>query len=300
MKIRDLGEFRLIKRIERQIKLSGRVVKGIGDDTAVLRYKKDRYLLFTCDMLVEGVHFHKGEAGYLVGRKSVSVNVSDIASMGGIPQYAVISLGVPKSLNLGYVDGLYRGIRDVARKFKIDIVGGDTVGSDKIVINIALMGEVERKNLVLRSGAKDKDAIFMTGSIGGSLKGRHLAFMPRLDETRFLVKNFRINSMIDISDGLLADLGHILESSNVGAVIYEKAIPISKDAEDFKNALSDGEDFELIFTISRSEERRLMKTWPFKTRISRIGEIYKRRKGLFLVRRNAREEKIRPGGYTHF
>lgn len=300
MKLKDLGEFNFINRINRTIKLSGRVIKGIGDDAGVLKYTKDKYLLFTTDMLLEGKHFYKGSSAGLVGEKALSSNVSDIAAMGGIPKFAVISIGFPGSLNLKYADELYKGIRRVAGRFSVDLVGGDTVGSMKIVINIALIGEVEKANLVLRSKAKEKDAIFVTGNIGGSIKLKHLNFTPRLKEARFLVKNFKINSMIDISDGLLADLGHILEESNKGAVIYEKTMPVSKDAAGFDSAIRDGEDFELIFTLPERYVDRLENIWPFKTRLSMIGQIRSVRKGLSLIRKNGKSEKIKPTGFTHF
>ncbi len=301
MRLRDLGEFDLIDRIAGRIKVSPRVLKGIGDDAAVLRYKKDRFLLFTTDMLVEGRHFYRRSGGYLIGKKSLSVNISDIAAMGGLPKSALIALGLPASLDVRYVDELYRGMREIAREFKIDLAGGDIVGSEKIIIDIALLGEVERKSIVLRSGAKEGDSIFLTGAIGGALKGRHLTFKPRLKEARFLVRRFKIHSMIDVSDGLLADIGHILRSSQVGAVIYEKDIPLSKDAKDFDSGVTDGEDFELVFTMSQAEGKRLGKIWPFKTRISRIGEIKNTRKKLFiLVRKSGRKKRIRSLGYTHF
>ncbi len=300
MKLKDLGEFNFINRISKAIRLSSQVVKGIGDDAAVLKYTKDKYLLFTTDMLLEGKHFYKSSSAGLVGEKALSSNVSDIAAMGGIPKFAVISIGFPGSLNLKYADELYKGIRRVADKFSVDLVGGDTVGSNKIIINIALIGEVEIKNLALRSKAKEKDAIFVTGNIGGSIKLKHLNFTPRLKEARFLVKNFKINSMIDISDGLLADLGHILEESNKGAVIYEKTMPVSNDTAGFDSAIRDGEDFELIFTLSEQHVDRLENIWPFKTRLSRIGQICSVCKGFSLIRKNGKSEKIKPTGFTHF
>jgi len=300
MKLKDLGEFKFIDRIEKGIRLSSRVIKGIGDDAAVLKYKKDKYLLFTTDMLLEGRHFYRSSRPKLVGEKALSCNISDIAAMGGLPRFAVISIGLPGSLNLGYADGLYRGIKKVAARFGIDLVGGDTVSSEKIIINIALIGEVEKENLALRSGAKQNDAIFVTGDIGGSIKGRHLNFSPRLKEARFLVKNFKINSMIDVSDGLLADLGHILQESDKGARIFEKAVPVSQDAADFDSAVMDGEDFELIFTFPEKHADRLKKIWPFKTRLSRIGAILNKRKGFYLVRKSGKSERIKPVGFTHF
>jgi thiamine-monophosphate kinase len=300
MKLRDLGEFNFINRISKAIKLSSQVVKGIGDDAAVLKYTKDKYLLFTTDILLEGKHFYKGSSAGLVGKKALSSNISDIAAMGGIPKFAVISIGLPGSMNLKYADELYKGIRKVADKFSVDLVGGDTVGSNKIIINIALIGEVEIKNLALRSKAKEEDAIFVTGDIGGSIKLKHLNFTPRLKEARYLVKNFKINSMIDVSDGLLADLGHILEESDKGAVIYEKTIPVSKDAIDFNLAMRDGEDFELIFTLPKKQVDRLEDIWPFETRLSRIGRICSVCKGFYLIRKNGKSEKIKSAGFTHF
>ncbi|MDO8603253.1 MAG: thiamine-phosphate kinase [Candidatus Omnitrophota bacterium] len=300
MRLKDLGEFNFINRISKTIKLSSRVIKGIGDDAAVLRHTKDKYLLFTADMLVEGKHFHKGAKAGLVGGKALSCSVSDIAAMGGVPKFAVISIGLPGSLGLKYADGIYKGIKKAADRFGVDLVGGDTVGSEKIIINIALTGEVEKKSLALRSNAEENDAIFVTGNIGGSIKLKHLNFTPRLKEARFLVKNFTVNSMIDISDGLLADLGRILKESGKGAIIYESAIPVSKNALGFDSAVRDGEDFELIFTLPESSACRLKKFWPFKTKISEIGRICSFRKGFFLVRKNGKSERIKPAGFTHF
>lgn len=300
MKLKDLGEFGLINRLSKRINLSRDVVKGIGDDAAVFKHKRDSYLLFTTDMFVEGRHFYKRSKGYLVGKKCLSANISDIAAMGGIPKFTLVSLGAPGSLGLRYVDELYRGIRDVCKRFNVDLAGGDTVYSEKIVINIALLGEVEKKNLVLRNGAREGDSIFITGSIGGSIRGKHLDFTPRLKEARFLVENFKVHSMIDSSDGLIADLGHILRLSKKGADIYERKIPVSKNAKSFDTAIRDGEDFELIFTISKRKEGRLIGSWPFRTSLSRIGEVYKASRNLNLIRKNGERLKIKPTGYSHF
>lgn len=300
MRLKDLGEFNFIERINKDIKLSGRVIKGIGDDAAVLSYTKNKYLLFTTDMLAEGKHFYKSDKPESVGLKAMSCNISDIAAMGGIPRFAVISVGLPGSLDLKYSDGLYKGIKKSAHRFGVDLVGGDTVGSEKIVINIALTGEVEKKNLTLRSGAKEKDVIFITGCVGGSIKLKHLNFTPRLKEARFLVNNFKVSSMIDVSDGLLADLGHVLKESDKGAMIYENKVPVSKNALNFNSAVRDGEDFELVFTLPEPNAARLKKIWPFKTKISEIGRICGSRKGFLLVRKNGKSEKIKPEGFTHF
>ncbi|MFA5389348.1 MAG: thiamine-phosphate kinase [Candidatus Omnitrophota bacterium] len=300
MRLDKLGEFNFIKRISSGTRLSSGVIKGIGDDAAVLKCTGNRYLLFTTDMLVEGKHFSKSHKPYLVGKKSISCNISDIAAMGGRPVSFVISLGAPGNLDTKYTDELYRGIEETAKKFRIDLVGGDTVASEKIVLNIAMLGEVKKKNLVLRNGAKKGDAVFITGAIGGSIKRKHLVFTPRLEEAGFLVKNFKINSMIDVSDGLLADLGHILEESHKGAVIYENAVPVSREAKGFDQAVRDGEDFELIFTLSRKDAGKLKSIWPFRTRLSEIGEVLDSGKKFSIVRKNGKTENIKPTGFTHF
>lgn len=300
MRLEKLGEFNFINRISKGLKLSGDVVRGIGDDAAVLKYTKDKYLLLTTDMLIEGKHFYRNERPYRVGRKSVSCNISDIIAMGGKPTFFVISLGLPGGLDTRYTDDLYRGIRDIAKRFKVNLVGGDTVSSDKIVINIAMLGEVEKNNLVLRSGAKKGDIIFITGDIGGSIRGRHLDFTPRLKESRFLVENFNINSMIDVSDGLLADLSHILKESDKGAVIFEEKIPVSKNAAGFDSAVRDGEDFELVFTLPARYASALERKWPFRTRLSEIGRVLSGSKVFSLIRKNGKSEKIKPIGFTHF
>lgn len=298
MLIRKIGEFGLIERFARRIKTDSSVIKGSGDDCAVLKFSKDKYLLATCDMLIEGVDFTPAEDPYLIGRKSVAVSLSDIAACAGIARYALISLGLPGGASVGSVDRIFRGMLDLAGRYKINIIGGDLSRADKITIDVSMLGFVEKKFLAVRGGAKNGDIIFVSGSLGGSIKGKHLRFTPRLKEARFLARNFRINSMIDISDGLAQDLGHILKASRKGAVIYEKAIPLSAQAKGLSDALYSGEDFELLFTLSQKDSRRLLKSGPkiFKP----IGEITKERNGLSLIDKNNRQKKILPLGYRHF
>ncbi len=302
-KIKNLGEIGLIERLTKRIKLDKSVVLGAGDDAAVIRWTRDRYLLYTCDMIIEDVHFRlKDAAPFQIGRKALAVNISDIAAMGGVPRYAVISIGINPATPVSFVDRLYRGIEALAKRFKINIVGGDTNSSRKLVIDISLLGEVEKENLVTRSGAKRGDLILITGAIGGSIKGRHLNFMPRLAESRRLVKNFKINSMIDVSDGLILDLGRILKASSCGAVIYEMAVPLSKDASSFASAIKNGEDFELLFTMGQKEAARFFKTElaRFGTDVSMIGEVVEKRNGIKLVDGTGRIRNIKAKGYTHF
>lgn len=302
-RLKDIGELGLIKRLSARARYGKTVVKGIGDDAAVIRWTKDKYLLFTCDMSVEGVHFKLKEATpFQIGWKALGRNISDIAAMGGLPRYALVSIGLPRRLDLSFLDGVYKGVDDLARHFKIDIVGGDTAGSNEVVIDVSLIGEVEKRSLTLRSGARAGDVILVTGSVGGSIKGKHLTFMPRLTEARRLVRSYKVNSMIDVSDGLLLDLWRVLEASGAGATLCEGAIPVSGCADSFRGALSDGEDFELLFTMSVKEARVFFdKEVPrMKTPVALIGEVTDKKRGYRMIRRDGSVEKLEPKGYLHF
>ncbi len=298
MLIKNIGEFGLIERIKKLIKTDASVVKGPGDDCAVIKFSKDKYMLFTSDMIVEGVDFTGKDRPYLIGRKAIAVSVSDIAACAGLPRYCLVSLAMPQNSPVEFIDKLIKGMLSVAKKYGINIVGGDLSRSKQLTIDVSMLGIVEKKNLVLRSGAKIGDIIFVTGKLGGSILGKHLRFIPRLKEARFLVKNFRVNSMIDISDGLACDLGHILEESSTGAIIYEDLIPISQQARNLNDALYGGEDFELLFTVSAYEAKKLYrkKLTGFKP----IGEIVDKKYGLRLVDKRSRDKIIKPKGFQHF
>lgn len=303
MKLKGLGEFGLIEKVSKGIRVDNSVVKGIGDDAAVIRWERNRYLLFATDMIIEGVHFDlRHSAPFDIGWKALGINISDIAAMGGRPRYVALSLGLPNDLDLRFIDGIYAGLKSLAKKFNVNIVGGDTNSSGRIIIDVAILGEVRKDELVLRSGAKIGDIIVVTGRLGGSMKGRHLKFMPRVKESSFLVKNFKINSMIDISDGLSSDLAHICRQSLVGAKIYESLIPVSKDSPPIKNALHDGEDFELLFTVSKNIFKNLMKKFKknLKTPITAIGEVTRENAGIKIVDRYGKTKPLKERGFSHF
>ena len=294
-----MGEFGFIEFIAKWTGKNKKVIKGIGDDAAVLPYSKDKYLLLTTDMLIEGVHFVRKDGAAAIGRKALACNISDIAAMGGFPKWAVVSAGLPAGLKVDFAAGLYNGILKLAKRYDVAIVGGDTNASAKIIINIALLGEVSRKNLVLRSGAQKNDMIFVTGPLGRSLKTKkHLHFTPRLAESQYLVKNFRPTSMIDISDGLASDLRHILDQSRAGAFIYEKFIPKAKGAG-LQEALSDGEDFELLFTLSPKDANRFIGT-PKDFHFFYIGRIVDKKEGFVLIDKNGRAKDVFLKGFRHF
>ena len=291
MKISQIGEFGLIDALKAFAPVSKDVIKGIGDDAAVLPYSKSEYQLLTTDMLAEGVHFTRRMPPQAIGHKALACNISDIAAMGGYPTFAVVSIGLPKDFSVHFIKGVYKGMQRTAQAFNVSIVGGDTIKTDKMVINIALLGLVEKKCLVTRDGAKPWDWIFVTGPLGGSLKsGRHLNFNPRLAQARFLVENFKPNAMMDISDGLAGDLNHILQESQVGARLDHDSIPRHKGAS-LSQAFNDGEDFELLFTLSAKNAAALM-DWQTKERSFYFYPIG-------TITANAKE-KIDSKSFTHF
>jgi thiamine-monophosphate kinase len=301
------GEFAYIDWLRRRTPAAENVLVGPGDDTAVLR-PPTRPLLVTTDMLLDGSCFRLAEAGpRRVGRKAIAVNLSDIASMAGVPTAAVVSVGLPRSGGRGLAEELYLGMREVADAFAVPLVGGDTNSWDgPMSISVTLLGEATERGPVLRSGAKVGDWIMVTGPLGGSILGHHLDFTPRVHEALILHRTVDLNAMIDLSDGLAKDLHHICEESRCGAVLFADAIPISDAAREMAardgrspldHALSDGEDFELVFTTSKAAGDLLMREQP-NTRLPlfRIGEIVA--EGYWL-NRDGTQEALGPRGYEH-
>jgi thiamine-monophosphate kinase len=298
MRISELGEFALIERFRRRIRTASSVIKGSGDDCAVLKFDRARYQLFTCDMLVEGVDFSSQEGPFLVGRKSIAVSLSDIAACAGIPAHCLVSLGLPKKTSVSFTDKLFQGMLAMARKFNLNLVGGDLSSSPKLVIDVSMLGFVEKKYFISRGNARAGDVIFVSGTLGGSIFGRHLKFTPRVKEARYLVENFRINAMIDVSDGLAQDLGHILRQSSKGAVLFEDLLPFDSRAKGLDDLLYSGEDFELLFTASRPQAEKILRKSGrlFKP----IGEIVGQGRGITLITTAGEERGIQPKGFRHF
>jgi thiamine-monophosphate kinase len=275
------GEFDYIRWVRSQTSTNPRVIVGPGDDCAVLERPSNR-LLVTTDMLMEGVDFFLAEAGpRRVGRKAMAVNLSDIAAMAGVPTAAVVSVALPQKGGREIGEELFLGMRDVADAFQVSIGGGDTNSwAGGLVISVTVLGEATAKGPVLRSGAKPGDWIFVTGPLGGSLLGKHLDVTPRVKEALILHKAVDLHAMIDISDGLAADLNHILEESRCGAVLHVDSIPIAPAAHErakqtgktpLEHALGDGEDFELIFTVSPADGAMLLREPP-SPGLVKIGE----------------------------
>jgi thiamine-monophosphate kinase len=284
-----VNEFDLINLLTRSLPANSSVVTGAGDDCAVLDLDlHDRCLLFKTDAVVEGIHFTTDAPPEKIGHKALARCLSDIAAMAGTPTAAVVTIALPRKHDPKVLEGIYSGMNALARHYDVAIVGGETTTNpERLLISVALVGSVPRGKAVLRSGARAGDAIFVSGDLGGSLSGKHLEFEPRLAEAGWLAQNFQIHSMIDLSDGLAGDLRHILRASNVGAELLSSAIPISPVARRLAKAessqkppllaaLTDGEDFELLFTLSARDAVPLLDAWKKefpRLRLSCIGKI---------------------------
>jgi len=309
-----VNEFELIDSLKKQLPINKAVVTGAGDDCAVLDLGlPDRYVLFKTDAVVEGVHFEAATDAARVGHKALARCLSDIAAMGGDATAALITLALPPKFDPVWVEQLYSGISQLARRYEVAIVGGETTTNpERRLISVSLLGTVSKKTCVLRAGAKPGDAIFVTGELGGSRGGKHIDFEPRLDQGKWLASHVEIHAMIDISDGLAGDLRHILLAANVGAELLSDAIPISRAAklqarQESSNkppllaALTDGEDFELLFTVAAGDAVRLLDAWKTAfsdLRLTCIGKIIEGA-GLKLRDREGLRE-INLGGYAHF
>ena len=274
-------EFRLIDHFRRLSPGREDVPLGIGDDTAVVNWSSPQGLLAS-DMLLEGVHFTMPPATpKQVGRKTLAVNLSDVAAMAGRPRFALVSLALPNDRASTIAPLLFAGMAKLAAEFDVAIVGGDTNSWDgPLVINIAITGDAPPGGAVRRSGAQPGDWLFVTGRLGGSITGHHLNFTPRVIEASILNETVQLHAMIDITDGLVADLYHILEESGVGAQLNAQSIPISgipTQASDgrspLEHALGDGEDFELLFSVTPEDGQRLIDDNPLDIPLTKIGTL---------------------------
>lgn len=335
MQISDLGEFGLIERIRSRIPGYGPdVLVGIGDDVAVLKPAEGHDLLATCDIQIEGVHFLRDKiTPYQLGRKAAAINLSDIAAKGGRPRYFLISLALPADLPVEFVDELYRGLLDAARQASAEIVGGNLSRSlGGIVVDVTLLGEVKPDHLLLRSGAQVGDRILVTGSLGRSAAGlalllhpevqipatqaqevleSHLTPTPRSEEGLVIGRTQAATAMIDLSDGLASDVGHLCDASQVGACIEGGRVPISEATravaaqvgqDPLRLALCGGEDYELLFTAPPDRASELAVTVQRETGIpvTDIGEIVPASEGRTLVLSDEVRVPLTPGGWDHF
>lgn len=309
-----MNEFELISRLTRSLPANKSVVVGAGDDCAVLDVGlPDRLLLFKTDAVVQGIHFTSSASPEQIGHKALGRCLSDIAAMAGTPTAALVTLALPREFEPAFVEAIYSGMGTLARRHEVAIVGGETTTNpERILISVALLGWVPPGKGVLRSGAEAGDAIFVTGELGGSLAGKHLSFEPRLVEARWLAQHFSLHAMLDISDGLAGDLQHILKASRVGAELLSTAIPISRAARraakaqspaktPLQAALTEGEDFELLFTVAGRDAVPLLDSWRKQfpeVPLSCIGKITAT-EGI-IIRDKQGVRPLAAHGYVHF
>ncbi len=261
--LRDIGEDALIARLVRLVPRHEAAEAGPGDDCAVIDPGTGRLQLLKTDALVENVHFLPGAPARAVGWKAAARVVSDFAAMGGRPEYFLVTIALRKDTPVDWIEGVYRGMGDCLEKFGGLLAGGETSSipdGSAAVISIAATGSAARDEVVLRSTAKAGDVIFVTGRLGGSLSGKHLDFTPRVEEAEWLARHFRPTAMMDLSDGLAKDLPRLAEASGCGFTLDESGIPASPGCT-VRQALSDGEDFELLFTVGADRADALLRRW---------------------------------------
>lgn len=311
-----MSELAFIDWLRRRTPAAARVLLGPGDDAAAVAWPTAVPVIVTTDMLLEGSCFTlEGSPIQVpgvapasprrVGRKALAVNLSDLAAMAARPVAAVVSVGLPRRGGLALAEGLYLGLREMADAFDVPIVGGDTNSWDgPLAISVALFGEPGPAGVVRRAGARRGDVILVTGPLGGSLGGKHLDFTPRVREALRLAEAAELHAMIDLSDGLAADVAKLCAESGCGAVLVAEAVPISDAARDLgdgrsplEHALGDGEDFELAFAVAADDAARLVREQPVAgVRITAIGEIVE--EGLWLEEGGARRA-LAASGWEH-
>jgi thiamine-monophosphate kinase len=310
-----MDEFSFIDYLKKKIPNTGRVPVGIGDDAAVLEVGKSKRLVVSTDVIVENVDFKiKTLSPEKIGRKALAVNLSDIAAMGASPTAFVISIGKPSYITASWLKRFYKGLLALAGKYNIVCVGGDFSKSKEFFASVTIFGEASPRQIVKRAGAKPGDWIAVTGALGGSLLQHHHDFTPRVREGFFLAKHIKPTAMIDISDGLVQDLAHILKASGVGAVLDLDKIPVSRDARKISrgneekalvSALSGGEDFELLFTVSSRRKKRLGKIWQKrfpKVSLKWIGKIERKASQISWCRdgKKVALPRLTRKGFSHF
>lgn len=331
MKLARLGEFGLIDRIHRIVgeKPEG-VVLGIGDDAAVFRGRPGWLTVLTTDAMVEGVHFDlRYTPMESLGWKALAINISDIAAVGGAPKYAVVSLALPENWETEDIDSFYRGMVRCSKVYGCTLVGGDVVRSEEeFFLSVSVVGEVEEDYVVSRGGAKEGDLLCVTGELGGSMVGleilssdgninnfthsvnRFLEPKVRLQEAVWLAKELGVSSMIDISDGLSSEIGHLCRQSDLGCLIWSEKIPVAeetvrwsaeKNKPFLRYAIESGEEYELLFTVDKTEYEEWKKENPDYEglKVSIIGEMTREEDG---IRMKTGEETclLYSTGWNHF
>lgn len=334
LKVSEVGEFDLIDRLARRLKPPNPdVLVGIGDDVAVLRVGEDRCILATCDVQVAGIHFLPEKVDpYRLGRRCAAVNLSDIAAVGGRPTHFLVSLLLPSDTDVAFLEALYDGLSDEAGRYGADVVGGNVSSSRCLQIDLTLLGEAAPEHVLRRGGARPGDRVLVTGRVGASAAGlalvlnpaldvpepfrrsvldAHLTPTPRLPESQAIVAAGGATAMIDVSDGLAQDLGHICDASGVGVRIRAEAVPIDEATRWVAQAaardplewgLGGGEDYELLFTARPERVEGIVAAvqQATGTPVAVIGEVVRAAQGRRLVFADGREAELAPRGWVHF
>jgi thiamine-monophosphate kinase len=329
------GEAEIISRLKKLLPVSEDVLLGVGDDAAVVKTTSGRDLIVCCDLLVEGVHFRTDwTPARLLGWKALAVTLSDVAAMGGVPKFAMVSIALPHWCSTDFIDELFEGMSELAESCGVAIIGGDTSSSrDSLFIDVSVIGDCQSGKAITRRGANIGDRIYVSGSLGASAFGlslleegfrldgsqgvgdlrsqavlKHLSPGPQLKLGRALGETGLATAMIDISDGLSTDLHHILDESRVGAVIRAGAIPIAEsvrstapgtpETDRLSLAIHSGEEYELLFTARPENHQRLISLAEGNNvNVTAIGDIIA---GTELhLERNGANELVQPLGYQH-
>jgi thiamine-monophosphate kinase len=290
-----LGEDLLLALLLRRLPRSKQLIAGPGDDVAIVGPpNRGELLVLKTDCVVERVHFGLNATPETIGWKAMMRPLSDFAAVSAIPEFALITLMVNRNRKVRWVEAIYRGLRRAASRFDVQIVGGETSATPgPAAISVSVSGRVERGRWVSRSGGRVGDHLFVTGRLGNSIAGKHLRFVPRIIESRWLTANFRIHAMMDLSDGLGADLPRLARASRVGFQIDKAALPRPAGVS-VEHAISDGEDYELLFALAPNDSERLQAAWRRKfprVKLTRIG-VFNRESNI------AKRNSLR--GYVHF
>jgi len=333
MTLKEIGEFGFIKKISQGCLIRpDNIIKAIGDDAAAFSTDPKQISLITTDLLVERVHFlRRAISGFELGYKSLAVNLSDIAAMGGTAREAFVSIAIPEDCPLEYLEAFYDGMKNLAARFDVNILGGDTTSSKiDLIINIAVHGTVAKEEMLCRDSAKPGDLIFSTGCLGDSKAGLHLVLNeialdddylamlikahlhpePHLSEGRFLARRPGVHAAIDTSDGLSSDLGHIAEESGVGATLYSEKIPVSESLQKFCSrfdfdpvdfALAGGEDYTLLCAIAPQNAADIAREFQdeFERPLFHLGKITNKT-GMEIIFPDGSSRPVMPTGWNHF
>ena len=257
----DIGEDALIRRLVAGLEFDASVIAGPGDDCAVVRAPaRGEHLLLKTDTVVEGVHFTAQTPPRLIGRKAMARVVSDFAAMAAVPRHALVTLIAPPHTPVQRVLAVYRGLREQARACGVQVVGGETSSGGQLILTVSLSGTAPAKAWIGRHRARAGDLLWVTGRLGGSIRGKHLRFDPRLAEARWLVRQVPVHAMMDLSDGLAKDLPRLAAACGLDYRVDKALLPRSRGCS-LEQAWGDGEDYELLFATPARGRARLAAAW---------------------------------------